>query len=323
MGRRRLRNLRHLGGHDLAGVELQDARRAAVAEEHGIEAFDGFEAALGWRPDAAVISTPPDRHLEPALFAARNGLHFFVEASVVPEDTSELIATVRERGIVGAPSCTMRFHPAVRTIRRRLAEDAIGRVLTFAHHMGQYLPDWHPWEDYRTFYVARRATGAAREMVPFELSWLTYLFGGVTEIGGFRDKLSDLEADIDDVYATTVSFEGGVRGSMLLEVLSRPGIRHARLVGERGTLIWDWNDHCVREWTADAGEWTRYDDPPPVEGPGGTWVAENMYIDEMAAFIAAAGGGDPFPHTLEADRRLLGVLEAIESASDRGVAIRL
>lgn len=322
MGRRRVRNLRHIGGHAIAGVEPLEERRAGAASE-GLETFASFNEALAWEPDAVVVSTPPDRHLQVALEAARRGLHFFTEASVVPEDTSELITVVREQRIVGAPSCTMRFHPAVRTLRRRIAEGAIGRVLTFVHHMGQYLPDWHPWEDYRSFYVSRRETGAAREMIPFELNWLTDLFGPVTEISGFRDKLSDLEADIDDIYATTVSFASGVRGSLTVEVLSRPGIRRARLVGEDGTLIWDWNERCVREWTVDTGAWVEHPDPEPILGPAGSWVAENMYIDEMAAWLEAIGGGQPFPLSLEQDRRLLAVLEAVELASDQRRVVRV
>src|SRR5436190_1017169 len=83
--------------------------------------------------------------------------------------------------------------------RERGARGTIGRPLAFTHHVGQYLPDWHPWEDYRTFYVSRRATGAAREIVLFELNWLSSLFGPVTAVTGMKAKLSSLEADIDDI----------------------------------------------------------------------------------------------------------------------------
>jgi predicted dehydrogenase len=316
MGRRRLRNLTHLGGHELAGLELLDARREEVGREAGIPVFGSLEEALAWGPQALVISTPPDQHAQYALAAAERGLHFFTEASVVTTGMEEVIAVARGKDIVAAPSCTMRFHPACAKLRELIAAGAIGKPLTFTHHVGQWLPDWHPWEDYRTFYVAKRETGAAREIVPFELNWLTQLFGPVTELNAFVSKLSSLEADIDDIYSTLLGFESGVQGSMTIEVISRPAIRLARIIGEEGTLQWDWNGRRVLQHSAgQSEEWLEHPDPPPVQGPGGEWVAENMYIEEMAGFVGAIEGGEPWPLSLEDDHRLLLTLEALEDAS--------
>src|SRR4051794_10998447 len=99
MGRRRLRCLTHIGGHELAGLEPSADRAATVGAEFSMPTFGTFEEALDWKPQALVISTPPDLHLPFALDAARHGLHFFTEASVVPEDTSELEALADQQGI--------------------------------------------------------------------------------------------------------------------------------------------------------------------------------------------------------------------------------
>jgi predicted dehydrogenase len=317
MGRRRLRNLRYIGGTELAAFEPYDRRRIEVGQEFDIPVFRAFEDGLAWRPDALVISTPPDCHAEYALAAANAGLAFFTEASILTDGMDEVRAAVCARGSLAAPSCTMRFHPAVKLMRRRMADGAIGRPLAFVHHVGQYLPDWHPWEDYRRFYAARRNTGAAREIVAFELNWLTYLFGSVIELNCFRAKLSRLEADIDDIYSTLLRFDSNVHGSMIIEVISRPAIRRARIVGEEGTLEWDWAARCVREWRAGNGAWTEYADPPAVQGPGGAWVAENMYIDEMRGYLQAIETGqEHWPLTLEDDHALLRTLLELELASD-------
>lgn len=317
MGRRRLRNLAHIGGHDVAGFEILGERRAQVAADAAIPVFATLDEGLDWGPEAMIISTPPDHHAEPALAAAERGIPFFTEASVVLDGVDELIELVRDRDVVACPSCTMRFHPAAEKLRERIDAGAIGRPLAFTHHVGQYLPDWHPWEDYRTFYVARRETGAAREIVPFELNWLTGLFGELVAIDGLVDKLSSLEADIDDIYSATVRHASGVQGSLVVEVISRPAIRQARIIGEEGTLIWDWNGREVREWSASGpADWVSHPDPPPVRGPGGEWVAENMYIAEMEGFLRAVREGQPaWPLSLEEDRALLQALVDVEAAS--------
>jgi predicted dehydrogenase len=326
MGRRRVRNLRHLGLRALAGVEPAPQRREEVARALEIPTFATFEEGLAWEPDALVISTPPDRHVEYALDAARRGIPFFTEASVVSDGIEELVEAAARSGSLAAPSCTMRFHPAVQLMRRRLAEGTIGRPLLLTHHVGQYLPDWHPWEDYRAFYVARRETGAVREIIPYELNWLTYLFGPVVQLNCFRDKLSRLDADIDDLYAALLRFENDVHGSLVVEVISRPAVRRARIAGEEGTFEWDWSAGCVREWRASDGHWIEHPDPPPIPGPGGEWVAENMYIEEMRAYLAALERGqDAWPLSPRADLELLGTLEQLERASDeqrRAVAPR-
>lgn len=324
MGRRRVRNLTHIGGNEIAGFEPDAGRREQAAAEGGIEVFESFERGLAWHPDALVISTPPDRHHEYALAAAERGLHFFTEASVVPGQTRELIAACDGKAIVAAPSCTLRFHPGIQLLRSRIAEGAIGRPLAVLHHVGQHLADWHPWEDYRTFYVGRRETGAAREIVPFELNWMTYLFGRIIEIEGICGKLSSLEVDIDDLYAALVHFESGVRATLVIEVISRPAVRAARVIGDDGTLIWDFGGRVVREWNAAASRWDEHPDPDPVRGPGGEWVAENMYIEEMRGFLSAiTEARDRFPFTLEDDEHLLAALGALERSSIEGRRVRL
>lgn len=322
MGRRRVRNLTHVGGAELAGFEPSAERARAVGEQHNIPVFSTYEDGIAWGPDALVVSTPPDQHTPYALDAIERGLHWFTEASVVPGDLDALIEVARDADTVCAPSCTMRFHPAVIRMGERIAQGTIGRPLTFTHHVGQYLPDWHPWEDYRRFYVSKRETGAAREIVPFELNWLTSLFGPVVAVTGMKDKLSGLEADIDDVYAGVFAFEHGVLGSMVIEVISRPAIRQAMIVGEEGTLVWDWTARIVREFRAATGEWEEFPDPPPVRGPGGSWVAENMYIEEMRAYLDAIRGERRWPLSVVEDQALLGALRDFERASSTA-AIRL
>lgn len=320
MGRRRIRNLQALGNTDIAGFDPRADRRAEAHEKYGVMTYATLDEAQQHRPDAWVVSTPPDLHVACARRAVADGKHVFCEASVVDDDMTLLAAeTAAKPTLTVAPSCTFRFHPAVRRMKALVDEGAIGRPLLFTHHSGQWLPDWHPWEDYRTFYVAKRATGACREIVPFELSWLTWLFGGVVRCVGMKAKLSTLDVDIDDAYQVLLEHQGGLRGHLLVDVIARAPVRNFRVMGEGGTLEWDAVARQLRRFDVQSGAWA-VETEVAVKTEAGYVYAEDMYVDEMRAFVDACTGRQAWGYSLADDMKNLAVLSAIERSSDSGHA---
>lgn len=316
MGRRRIRNLVALGEREIIGFDLRDDRRKAVLEQSNIRVCESFEDGMAAEPDAVIVSTPPDQHTRYALAAARDAKHFFTEASVLDDGLEALEEESRRRGIVAAPSCTMRFHPAIRKAKGILDDGSVGRVLAFTHHFGEYLPRWHPWEDYRDFYVSRRSTGGCREIVTFELVWLTWLCGQVETISALTGKIGDLGVDIDDVYQIILRFKSGTLGHLQVDVLQRTGYRQSRFVCSEGVISWDWDARKLLVYTAD-GCWREYTDTFTQAS------VEGYYIDEMAAFLAAVRNEKAWPYTLAEDRRILGMLRASELSAQSGGHISL
>jgi len=50
----------------------------------------------------------------------------------------------------------MRFHPGLQILKELIDSEKLGRVLWLNVEVGQYLPDWRPWQHYRESYSARR-----------------------------------------------------------------------------------------------------------------------------------------------------------------------
>jgi predicted dehydrogenase len=322
MGKRRIRNLQYLQAGEIIGFDPRPDRQREAQERYGIRAFSRFDDAMAFGPEALIISTPPDLHTHYARIAALNGKHFFTEASVVDEGMDEVITLSRGKNFVAAPSCTMRFHPLVQIIRDIKETDSIGKILTFTYHSGQYLPDWHPWEDYRTFYVAKRETGACREIVPFELVWLTWIMGPVQQVSCFKDKLTKLDARIDDVYQLLLRFESEAIGHLMVDVISRVPYRICRFLGEEGVVEWLWTEKIVRVFSARTRQWQEYREPEgKVEK--GYIHAETMYIREMQQFLQAIKKEEPYPYTFEEDQQLLQVLYTAEKSAITGRHLRL
>lgn len=317
MGKRRVRNLQRLGMTDIVGFDPREDRRAEAAGKYGIATVADWTEAKGLKVDAWVISTPPDTHIDYGFQAVDRGIAFFTEANVTDPRAGEMIRRLKETGIVGAPSCTFRYYFGPRKLKQLLADGAIGKPLMFTYQSGQYLPDWHPWESYKDFYVSKRETGACREIVPFELCWIVDLLGEVRDITCLKDKVSDLDADIDDVYQLLLRFESGLSGHMVVDVIARPAVRVFRLCGSEGTLEWDHAVSQVRLWTADSGAWKIFDlGAGTVEK--GYIHAEEPYVDEMADFVAAVRGEKPWAYTYEHDEAVLDLLVRAERSNDMG-----
>ncbi|MFX0119029.1 MAG: Gfo/Idh/MocA family protein [Promethearchaeota archaeon] len=322
MGKRRIRNLKALGleSNQIFGYDIRKDRLIEAESKYGINIKESLDEEIWNSVDGVIISTPPDKHLEYLWYAARQKLPIFVEASVILEGLEEFRNFVQEKGILVAPSCTMRFHPSIRTIKKIVSSKKYGKVTSFYYISGQYLPDWHPWENIKDYYVSQKETGGCREIVPYELTWMVDVFGFPQEISGFYEKTSDLDTHIDDVYVINLKYKDFL-GSLNVDVVARHATRFFVLNLQRGQLLWDWNTKQIRFYDADEKRWIVYHEPEgtSVEGYEKN-IIEEMYINELQAFIRSITTGDPFPNTLEDDIKVLTLLTLIEK-SKKGIKV--
>jgi predicted dehydrogenase len=320
MGKRRVRNLIAVGGHEVAGFDPREDRRAEASHKYGITVFADIENALeAFRPEGLVISTSPAHHMTYAFRGLELGLPCFIEASVVDADRIlELHERTANTDLVMAPSCTMRYFPGPKKVKELIEQGAIGTPLNVNYQTGQYLPDWHPWEKIEDFYVSDRATGAGREIVPFELTWLNDIFGLPQPLACVKAKLTDMNADIDDIYHCLLRYPEGVLANVTVEVISRPqSTRELRVLGSTGEIVFSADENCVRYANTDHPEWVRFDlGGGSVEA--GYINPEEPYIAEMRAFVDAATRKDQslYPNSLLDDYRVLQTLYQLETLTE-------
>ena len=313
MGKRRVRNLLANGVKNVIGFDTRPDRRAEASSNYSIKVADSLEAAWDAKPDAAVISLPPHLHVEAEMDSATRGVPFFVEAGVLLDGMDELIERVEQKRVIAMASCTMRYFPGPRLIKRVAADGSLGKPLVWQYQSGQYLPDWHPWEPISDYYVSRRDTGGCREIVPFELTWLVDVFGNVEAIQGSHSKVSSLDADIDDLYTAEIIHDTGVRGQLMVDVISRPPVRGFRLTCDEGTLEWDGIANTARTSRL-GGEW-KNEELQTGHAQKGYINPEEPYIAEIADFLSAVRGERPPANTLREDREILRALVALETTA--------
>ncbi len=314
MGKRRVRNLIALGFKNIYGFDLRDDRRNEAQILYNINVVETFEEAKNKGCKAWIISTSPDTHHIYMKEAVDSKVPAFIEASVVDTDFEMLIADSLKNNVLLAPSSTLFFHPAIKLINQIIKSNQIGNVTNILYHSGQYLPDWHTYEKVEDFYVSKQETGGAREIVPFELTWLTKIFGFPNRVCGFYKKTINIPGaeKIEDTYNILLEYDKSIL-NLSVDVVSRHATRKLLVNGELGQIQWDWDEKVVKLYNADKGTWIKLDyDTSPAQQGYNKNITEQMYIDEINCFLNAAFNNDVFENSLVEDYKVLKLLYAAE-----------
>ena len=298
MGKRRIRNLRVNGEREIIGFDIRIDRRKQAETKYNIHTIDDFKILSPDDYDVVIISTSPEAHGDYIRFALEHKKHFFVEHPTT-DDGYEDIFKHNHLDIIKVPSCTFLFYEPIKMIKKILDDDAIGKILVFQYHMGQYLPDWHPWEDYREVYFSNKETSACREMLPFELIWLNWLMRSqVEDISGTITKTSNLDMDAEDIVLATLKYKNGIYGNVIIDVISRKPFRTLRILGSNGVLEWERFEHIIRLYDATLKRSSLV--VVPKGNAESNYVnEEEMYNDEIKAFLDAIYGKATYPYTFE------------------------
>lgn len=317
MGKRRIRCLKALGNDRcITGFDIRLDRKEEARKLYNIEIIEEERLIDYSLYDCMIISVPPDHHNEYIYKSIMAGTPSFVEASVICDGLSTLKNIADEKNILIAPSCTMLFHPAIRDIKSIINSQLFGKVSNFSYQSGQYLPDWHPWEPISEYYVSQKQTGGAREIVPFELTWIVDIFGLPNMVYGDYGKTIDLGVDIDDTYNILLKYDG-IFGNMLVDVVTRYATRHLIVNMENGQIIWDWNRSEIKVYDAVNTRWIIYGGPEGTSVMGyNKNIIEEMYINEIKAFLDSISNNVIFPNTLEKDIAILEILNDIERSTN-------
>ena len=315
MGKRRIRCLQALGINEIVGVDQREDRRSEAQDRYGVNVDTSLLNVLNYfQPNIAIISLPPKSHISAMSECVSQGIPFFVEASVVDDGLNEIIQEVKRKGIVAAPSSTLRFHPAIQEIFRIIQSGELGKISNVMLHSGQFLPDWHSYEAVSDYYVSDPETGGAREIVPFEMTWFTELFGFPRRVAGHYRKTIEIAGAsyIDDTYNCLLDY-GSFLATVTVDVVSRHATRRLLVNGDIAQLVWSWDDAAINIYNGQTAEWSKlvYKMGEAADGYNPN-IGENMYIDEIRAFVNAVQGKEGFPNSLQQDHEVLKLLYAIE-----------
>jgi predicted dehydrogenase len=288
IGRRHFRNLLALGERDIV---LYRTHLSTLPDDEaaGFPVEGDLRAALAYGPDAAIVSNPTSLHLDVAIPAALCGCHLLIEKPISHSMArlDELEQAVQKNDVRVLVGYQFRFHPGLQQVRRLLKDEAIGVPVSVRAHWGEYLPGWHPWEDYKQGYAARQELGGGAVLtLSHPLDYLGWFFGEVESLSAFTSQ-KGLKLPVEDEAEIAMRFKNGVLGSVHLDYLQRPASHWLEIIGTRGTLRWDNFDGSVR--LSRAGEdgkaagWQEFAPPAGFE-------RNSMFLDELRHFLDVVKG---------------------------------
>ncbi len=314
IGRRHLKNLVALGQNDIL---LYRTHQGSLPDDE-LAAFPvetDLNAALAAGPAAVIISNPTALHMQVAIPAAKRGLHLLLEKPVSNslQEARELQTIVTNTGARVLVGYQFRFHPGLNCLKTLLDQGAIGIPVSVRAHWGEYLPGWHPWEDYRQGYSARPDLGGGVILtLSHPLDYLRLLFGDVQDLWAFSSMNSDLGLAVEDNAEIGLRFTSDLIGSVHLDYIQRPPSHWIEVTGTLGTLRWDNRTGAVQAYRAKHGGWEQFDAPPGFE-------RNDLFLEQMRHFLAVVMEGDQPVCTLadgvQALELALGALHSAQTGS--------
>lgn len=314
MGRRRIRLLqRYDSSMNIIGVDLQEVRCRQAENECGIRTSNNLQDVIKRENvECAIITTSPISHGEIIYKCLSHDLHVFTEINLVEDMYKENIQLAKERGKVLFLSSTFLYRKEVEYITKEMKKQ--NKQVRYQYHVGQYLPDWHPWEDYRNFFVSNKKTNGCREIFAIDLPWLIHVFGDVLEFVVKKSKVSELDIDYPDNYYVFLKHASGHEGVLTVDIVSRKAERRMEIVGENIHIEWDGTPKGLYVMNFDNKELESvllYDAIDKLSNYSSN-IIENAYFEEICEFFDVINSQKMPRHSFEKDLSILELINKFE-----------
>ncbi len=309
MGKRRIRLIKEMyTDYTIIGIDGRADRREEAINQFGIECTDSI-GGIG-TVDCAFVCTSPLSHNSLIHECLLKGWQVFTELNLVADGYQENMALAKEQCKTLFLSSTFFYREEIRYIRSKVSDD---KKWNYSYHIGQYLPDWHPWESYKDFFLGDKRTNGCREIMAIELPWITGTFGEIDTVNVLSDKLTGLNIDYKDNFIIQIQHKNGNKGSLIVDVVSPVAVRKLEAYCEGAYISWNGTPDSIAEFDADSKKLvpvTLSEQTEHMEGYS-SFVVENAYKNEIREFFNVVNGDTTAQYGFEQDLKILELIDTI------------
>lgn len=310
MGKRRIRLLKSFPNEiKIIGIDNNADRVKQVSKEYEIDCYSQL-SDICEEIDCAFVCTSPQFHASIITECLERKMHVFSEINLINNLYDENINLAKQKGKVLFLSSTQLYKDEMQIINDKVKQN--GKKCAYQYHVGQYLPDWHPWDDLSKFFVSNKSTNGCREFLAIELPWIQYVFGKIEKVNVIKTKLTDLKIEFADTYMIQIEHENGSIGSLTVDVVSRYAVRRLEVFNEDLYIRWDGTSETLYEKSAISGKMQQINVGKYVHVTGyNESINEFPYLKEIEDFFETIKGKEPL-YSFEKDKETLRIIDEIE-----------
>ena len=311
MGKRRIRLIHELyPEYTIIGVDSREDRRKEAQDTLGIQCFSSIED-VDVKIECAFVCTSPLSHSKVISICLDRGWNVFTELNLVADGYDENIRLAEQRKVKLFLSSSFCYREEIKNIKSRIN---MNDRWNYIYHIGQYLPDWHPWESYNDFFIGNKKTNGCREIMAIELPWLVETFGKIKSVDSCSDKMTDLHIQFNDNYFIRVDHESGCKGVIIVDVVSPVPVRRFEAYGENRYISWNGTPESLNALNPE----TKKLEPVVLSEQTernmnySSFIVENMYKNEIRDFFEYVINDKQPVYSFEKDKVILDVIDTIE-----------
>lgn len=313
MGKRRIRLIKKYDSNiEIYGIDSNAGRCQESEELYGVILCESIRDAVEKGCTAAFVSTSPLAHPVIIQECLKHNLNVFTELNVVSDGYETSMKLADEHNKVLFLSSTFLYRSEIKYIRQRVEE--VGGIFGYFYHVGQYLPDWHPWEKIQDFFVFEKRTNGVREILVRELPWLTEIFGNIVSWHVEKSKITSLELSYPDAYFMVFNHENGTKGCVMMDVVARKSSINLEVINENLYITWDGTPTGVKELniaTKEEENIILYESFEHNNNYAKN-IVEDAYLEEIIAFFDQIDHGTKPIYDFEKDLCVLNIMDKIE-----------
>ena len=315
MGKRRIRLLKEYDSSiEIIGIDKQAIRRDEVEKLYKIKTCDNMDEINFSEINGVLLCSSPLTHTKLILELNLKGIYnIFTELNLNSNFYDQIINMEEENKGILFLSSTLLYRKEIQYIKNILLLDKAKK--TYNYHVGQYLPDSHPWENYNDFFIGKKETNGCREIMAIEFPWIVDVFGEIESFYCLKDKITDLNIDYNDNYHIILKHKNGTIGSLQFDVVSREATTSLEIISENNHIKWngtpegfkvfDLNDKKMK----DIGTYEKID---RKEGYS-QLIIEDMYLEEISTFINSVKENRNYSkYSFRKDKEVLALINKIE-----------
>lgn len=246
---------------DIADISYSRIKLSSKLFEVNNSYFDYKKAIIENNYKFIAICTPPNLHLKIAELSVKYNNNLFIEKPLGLNCTGwkKIAEICKKKNLINYVAYCHRHISYFNKAKKMIDNNKIGRVLHANMRWGSYLPDWHPWEKYYNFYMAKKEQGGGALLDESHgIDLIRYLIGEINEVSAFVGKISDLKITSDDIAILNLKTNKNSYIQINFDLLARFPRNNLEIIGSKGTIIIDRVDHNLKIFSIKNRSWENF-----------------------------------------------------------------